>query len=213
MFIKVRNNKNNIELYRETKVAIFILAFTAFLFLLFGITFSWLSQKNTSMAIAFLPFGILFGVIGLFLVNASIKQLTKLKKTNGFILFQADFKGLSLTPNLGMETTNYNWDEISRIVLTKEITNNSSNSTRRRKSYSTILVCFKNIGNLNLMERSKQQIWETPKGVDYMALDLSKNRHSEIQQKITSLSKNAVKAELYKSVFFTYDKSEETYNL
>ena len=213
MFIKVRNNKNTIELYRETKVAILILAFTAFLFLLFGIVFSWLSQKNDDMAIAFLPFGILFGIIGLFLINASIKQLAKLRKTNGFILFHADFKGLSLTPNLGMETTHYNWDKISRIVLTKEITNNSSNSARRRKSYSTILVYFENIGSLNLMERSKRQIWETPKGIDYMALGLSKNRHSEIQQKITSLSRNTVKAELYKSVFFTYNKSEEIYNL
>ena len=213
MFIKVRINKNNIELYRETKVAILILAFTTFLFLLFGIIFSWLSQKDNGMAVVFLAFGVLFGVIGLFLINASIKQLAKLKKTNGFILFHADFKGLSLTPNLGMDTTHYNWDEISRIVLTKEITNNSSNSTRRRKSYSTIIVYFKNIGSLSLIERSKRDIWKTPKGFDYMALNLSKNRHSEIQQKITSLSRNAVKAELYKSVFFTYNKPEETYNL
>ena len=209
MLVKLRSDKNSLELYRETKVVIGFMLFLSFLCLLFGGVFSFLSQKGDG-AILFLPFGLLFLGIGVALLFASVKQSTKLKETKGLVLLSASSKGLSLIPSAGVKVAHFQWNKITRIVLSSSLVNNS-NMTEKRKSYHVAIIYFTGLKDLNLLERGKQKIWQTPKGMDYMIISFPKEKRAEIQQKISAFSGKAVKVEIYKRVDFRYQDGEEIY--
>ena len=203
MAIKIRQNKKEIEIYRDANSVTLFTNLLSFVTILFGVGFLYIgyTEKNS---IPFLIGGSFFTFMGFFLFITALKAHKKMKKNNGFIHLSATEKGLSLAPNMGMETKLYSWEQVSRIVLAKLFISDSDDGIKSKNIAIIYVLGFDGIG---LIERSKAQIWKTPKNNNAILIGLPAEQLSTIQHNLTSISRRKIKAELYSRVEFIYNKS------
>lgn len=204
MAIKIRQNKKELQIYRDANSVTLFTFLLSFVSMLFGIVFLYIGYTEKKHHPPFLVFGSFFAFIGVFLFITSIKAHKKMKEDNGFIHLSATEKGLSLAPGIGMETKLYSWEQVSRIVLTKLFISDSDDGIKRKNIAIIYLLGFEGI---SLIERSKTQIWKTPKNNNAILISLPAEQLSTIQHNLTSISQRKIKAELYSQVEFIHKKS------
>ncbi len=204
MAIKIRQNKKELQIYRDTNsVTLFtiLLSVTA---IIFGIGFIYIGYSE-KYSIAFLIGGSIFSFLGLFLLLTTKKEHKKMKENNGFIHLSATEKGVSLAPKMGMmEERLYSWEQVSRIVLTKLFISDSDDGI---KSKNIAIVYLQGFDNIGLIERSKADIWKTPENNNVIMISLPAEQLAIIQQSLISISQKKVKVEFYSRVEFIYSKS------
>jgi len=199
--VKIRDNKNKLELYSDTNTVTLMTILMSFGAILIGMGAVYIGHLDSE----YFPygFGILFIFAGGALLNNSIKEHKRMKFNSGFIYLSATEKGLSLAPAIGMEKKLYSWEQVSRIVLAKLFISDSDDGTKIKNIAIIYLLGFDGTG---LIERSKTQIWKTPKNNNALLISLPADQLFTIQHNLTSISQRKIKAELYSRVEFIYNK-------
>lgn len=206
---QTRFDKNKFELYRDQKSITSNMLLLSVVAIVFGMGFFYFGYNNEK-EFYFLILGIIFIVLGSILLLSTIKQHKVVKNNEGFVHLMATKDGLSLAPSMGMKLKHYNWDDISKILLVREFI---SDEGINGKSYSSniALIYLQNLDNLNLLDRSTYQIFETPKKSNVISLEIPEGNPSDIKQQLEHFSKTNINVELHKTVEYSYTKNDEIY--
>ena len=209
MKINIRTGERQLEIYREKIGVALYSVFLATLCLAFGIGFIHLGLEEKG-AYMFLVIGLVFTVFGVLLLANLFPLVKRMNNTQGHPLLVANDAGISIAPLLNMALIDHPWSDLSRIVLARKLVTRQSG----KKSYSWNLGIFFFKGTaptkeLGLIERSKRQVWQSPKKLDISIVDMPKGEMDLIKRELQRLSGNAIPIEVCSEMLFDYVNDEE----
>ena len=156
-------------------------------------------------------FGMLFITIGIFVLIGLPKYYGKMKNKSGAIIFKADAKGISEGSPLNSLENTYSWNSIEKIILTSKYIEKGLDSDGTSYSWNLMFIFLnKKINdNIGFIQRSKKQIGISPKGHDFITVQLPKNSLIDIRENLASLSINQIEISVCKRFEFHYGKDIE----
>lgn len=194
--------------YREpTGVLLFTIAI-AICCLVFGVTFVIVGKAHVFMQII----GGLFAIAGVLMVVGLPKFYRKMQREGGAILLRADPHGLTLAPVLNMEAARYPWSDIERIVLTNKLITRETGE--RGYASNQAIVYFRRGGqqdDIKLLQRSRSQIWKSPKGRNVCIVDLPKQGSEQIKAALGRFAAKTSEVLAYSGVTFDYVNDDERF--
>lgn len=208
MWIMIESNDDRLVVYRQKTGVILYKIFLAVCCIAFGVTFSYVGRDNLFP----LLLGIVFTLLGALILLGFPKSNKTMKNHGGAILISANKEGVSISPDLNMTPVKYVWADISQIVLTKKLITKEAGEDGCR--WNQAIVFFQSSesnDDLNLLVRSKRQMWKSPKGHNISIIDIPEIGMDHIKEMLMQLSMNIVEIASFSNVTFDYVSKVETY--
>ena len=182
--------------------------FLAICCIAFGVTFSYVGKDDLFPQI----FGGVFIIVGALILLGLPKYNRTMKDEGGAVLLSANREGLSIAPLLNMKQITYSWQDVSRIVLTKKLI--IKELGERSYTWNQVIVYFRrgeSVGNIGLLDRSRNQIWKSPKGYNISVVDFPKNEIDTIKNSLHRFSSSNSEVSSYDKVYFNYSEDTEKF--
>ena len=208
MKIKIRSNDDQLIIYREKTGVVLYAIFLAICCIAFGVTFSYLGKDDLFPQI----FGGVFAIVGALIFFGLPKYNRTMKDEGGAVLLSANRERLSIAPLLNMSQITYSWQDISRIILTKKLI--IKKPGERSYTRNVIIVNYRrggSISNVGLIDRSRNQIWASPKGYNISVVDFPRKEMETIKKALISFSSNNTEVSSYGRVYFNYSEDTERF--
>jgi hypothetical protein len=213
--MKTKSTEEELIIYREKNIIILSSILAGIACIAFGVFFSYefLLKKEYFPVV----FGALFAFFGAIVLLQLPKNCRKMAKNGGFVHLKANRKGLALAPIIGLIPIDYNWSEISQILLTEKIITKEIDGETSYGNNSMIIYFHprhnRENRNLiqNLIQQGKDQIVESPQKHAICSLPFPKGEAETIKKELIRLSSNNAKIFIYKKIFFDYKKALETF--
>jgi hypothetical protein len=206
MKIKIRSSEDQLVVYRE-KTGVFIYGiFLAIGCIAFGVTFAYVGKDDLFPLI----FGSVFTLVGALILLGSPKYYRTMKSEGGAELLNANREGLSIAPILNMTPVKYAWADVSRIWLTEKLI--TKNTNEKMSSRNQAIVYFRRgqlSDNVNLIDRSRRQLWKSPKGYNIFVVDVPKGFIDHVKEALIRLSSSNSEISSFNNVFFDYVSDTE----
>jgi len=207
MATKVNFFDENLVIYRERSNVLGL----GLLISVFCIGFGSLFLKSMPDEIFPRVFGMVFITIGILVLIGLPKYYGKMKNKSGAIIFEADVKGISEGSPFNTLENNYSWNSIEKIILASKHVEKGLDSDGASHSWNLMFIFLnkKTNNNIGFIQRSKKQISISPKGHDFITIQLPKNSLIDIREKLASLSNNQIEIFVCKHFEFHYGKDIE----
>ncbi len=207
MSTKVKFFDQSMVIYRELSSVIGLGLLTSIFCIVFGVLFLKLMPSEILTRLI----GVLFVAIGLLILIGLPKYYEKMKNKLGAILFEADVNGIFENSPLNTLKNTYSWDSIEKILITSKYIEKGLDSDGTSYSWNLMLVFLskKTNDNASLIQRSKKQVSISPRGYDFITIQIPKNSQIDIREKLACLSKNQIEVSVCKRIEFHYGKDIE----
>jgi len=207
MRMLVKQSAHNISIYQKLSSVLWIGAAASVFCIGFGVGFITLVPASLYPHL----FGAIFIIAGILILAGLPKYYSKMKNNIGAIIFEADENGIAESLPFSTFPNKYPWTSIEKIILTSKYVENGLDSDGASYSWNSMLIYFKATNDkLNFIQRGQKKISRTPKGYDFIAITIPKNKLKDIKEKLMSLSKNTVSVISCQKVEFHYGKDTET---
>jgi len=211
MKLYTRSSIDDFIIYREKYGVILFMLFIACLAIAVGVMYVNIDEHLENYWLAFGVFWILIGSGLLFYIPF---YFSRLMKDNGAVLLKVNRNGLLVSPEINVTPVEYDWQDVSRIIITRKYIQKDSDGTTFGRC--KIIIIFRQgfMGNINLIDRSIKRLWESPEGSNVAMIDCSEQDMELVQGELERLKPSAIDGKIvhyYSQVLFNYTDSNEYY--
>ena len=174
----------------------------------FGVLFVSLARDDGAGTTFMSVFGWFFIGVGMLALFSLGRYLLGLRDQSAVIMLKANREGLMIAPLAGMAPALYPWSAIEHIVLTRKLVSRGMGETSHSWNQAVIYL-HEPATDLGLFERSRHQIWKSPKGKNLMQVDVPKRSMERVQAELARLSGMKVPVSLGSRLLLDYAQDEE----